>query len=263
MNLQEYISSGILESYALGEISPAEQQEVEHNLTLYPELRDELAAIEKTMEALVVSVAVQPGESVRKAIMSKAGGATHTTKVISMSSTPVWRYAAAASIAVALLTSYMAYHYYAKWTETSFALNNLVAQNQQIAQDYNVVNEKLNKIQDDLSILQSGSFTKVILKGTANAPDALASVYWNSTSQEVYLSIQNLKELSQSNQFQLWAIVDGKPVDAGIFDTPSDGLLKMKPITGAGAFAITIEPRGGLMVPTLETMQAIGSLPKS
>ena len=41
------------------------------------------------------------------------------------------------------------------------------------------------------------------------------------------------------------------------------GLLKMKDIgIGAGAFAVTIEPRGGKTSPTLETMQVVGTVVK-
>jgi anti-sigma-K factor RskA len=261
LNIKEYISSGILEAYALGEVTPIERNEVERNLDLYPELRVELELVEKTMEAFAMSGAIRPKASLKKLIMNKAEPAE--TKIVHMQSAPVWRYATAASIAIALCASYLAYHYHDKWIETSFALSDLIAQNQQIAQDYNVVNEKLDKIQNDFSIIENTDFTKIVMNGTANAPEALASVYWNPKSEEVFLSIQNLKELSQANQFQLWAIVDGKPVDAGVFDGSIDGLLKMKPISGAVAFAVTIEPRGGKASPTLETMQVMGGLPKS
>ena len=66
----------------------------------------------------------------------------------------------------------------------------------------------------------------------------------------------------QGMQYQLWAIVDGKPVDAGVFDVATSGLLKMKTLDGAVAFAVTIEPRGGRPSPTLETMQVIGNVLK-
>lgn len=260
MNIKEYISTGILEAYALSEVTPAERLEVENNLSQYPELKEELEAIEKTMEALVVKASVVPDPVVKTKLMDRIEDAK--SKTIVMPSTLLWRYATAASVAIALLTSYMAYHYYDKWEVTSFALHDLIAQNQQIAQDYNVVNEKLDKIQNDFSIIENVAFTKVVMKGTSNSPESLASVYWNPNNQEVYLSIQNLKELSQANQFQLWAIVEGKPVDAGVFDARTDGLLRMKSIAGAVAFAITIEPRGGNVSPTLDTMQVMGSLSK-
>ncbi|MFZ1809484.1 MAG: anti-sigma factor [Cyclobacteriaceae bacterium] len=260
MNIKEYISTGILEAYALGEVVSTERLEVERNLAQYPELKEELLAIEKTMEAFVMRASVVPDSAVKWKVMSRVEATD--TKVVALSSNSIWRYATAASVALALLASYMAYHYYHRWEVTSFALSDLIAQNQQIAQDYNVVNEKLDRIQNDFSIIENAAFTKVIMSGTENSPTSLASVYWNPSSQEVYLSIQNLKELSQANQFQLWAIVDGKPVDAGVFDSSAGGLMRMKSISGAVAFAVTIEPRGGNLSPTLETMQVVGNLPK-
>jgi anti-sigma-K factor RskA len=72
-----------------------------------------------------------------------------------------------------------------------------------------------------------------------------------------------MKALSLENQYQLWAIVDGKPIDAGVFDSNLSGLVKMKDITsGASTFAVTIEPRGGSVSPSLHTMQVVGNIVK-
>jgi len=172
-----------------------------------------------------------------------------------------WKYAATASIAIALIASYLAYSYRESWIESQAALNALTPQNRQMAQDYNVVNQKLDKIQGDMSIIESTSFTKVVMTGTANDLNARASVYWNASTNEAYISIQNLKDISRENQFQLWAIVKGKTVDVGVFDKNFTGLLRMKDVESATAFAITIEPRGGKDSPTMETMQVIGPLP--
>jgi len=118
-------------------------------------------------------------------------------------------------------------------------------------------------VKNDLKVVDNPAFTRVVMKGTENAPEAMAYVYWNQQTSEVYLRIQSLKQLAQENQYQLWAIVDGKPVDAGVFDGIENGLLKMKELTGAAAFAVTIEPRGGKPSPTLETLQVIGNTPKN
>ena len=73
-----------------------------------------------------------------------------------------------------------------------------------------------------------------------------------------------MRELSQENQYQLWAIIDGKPVDVGVFDSNFTGLARMKDIAkGAVTFAVTIEPRGGKLSPTLQTMQVAGNVSKS
>lgn len=262
MNIQDYISSGVTEAYILGELSISEKEEFEKHLRMYPELREELRLAEETLEALAFQAARTPRAALKRQLMDMAAPVAKTpVKVVSMSE--YWRWAAAASVAFALVASYMAYSYRQRWVETQTNLDNLLAQNQQIAQNYNVVNERLTKIQSDFAIIESSAFQKIVMKGTDNAPRALASVYWNQSTKEVYLSIQNLKLLAADNQFQLWAIVDGKPIDAGVFDSSFEGLLKMKQIEGAVAFAVTIEPRGGKPTPTLETMQVMGPVAKS
>ncbi len=262
MNVQEYISSGILEAYALGEVTAAERVSVEQALAQYPEVRSELNKVEVAMEKLVFASTIPPGSSVKGKIMARIADGKSTAKVIALKpETSLWKYAAAASIAIALMTSYLAFYYRQQWQETSIALSEIIAQNQQLAQEYNVVNQKLDKIQSDVSIIENTAFTKVVMKGTENDKNGLASIYWNSSTREVYLSIQQLREISKENQFQLWAIVNGKPVDAGVFDLNFAGLLKMKNIEGAAAFAVTIEPRGGKESPTLETMQVLGTVP--
>jgi len=261
VNIQEYISSGILESYALGEVTDAERANVEQALKQYPEIREELKKVEETLEKVAFAAAIQPRALVKEKIMSSIKEAKPAAKVVEMTpETPFWKYATAASVAVALFASYMAYQYRELWKADSTELAQIRSENQRMAEDYNVVNQKLDKIQGDLTIIESTAFTKVVLKGTPNESNALASVYWNPSTQEVFLSIQQLKEISQDNQFQLWAIVNGKPVDAGVFDRNFAGLLKMKSINGAVAFAVTVEPRGGKESPSLETMRVIGNV---
>jgi anti-sigma-K factor RskA len=252
-----------LEAYVLGDLSADEQREVEKNLAQYPQLREELTRIEKVQEAFLMAGAIQPRASVKEGLFNKLES-KQRAKVISVSDSQLsfWKYAAAASVVLALVSSYLAYTYYMKWRITESSLSELVAQNQQIAQDYNIVNQRLDQIEKDIQVINNPAFIRVVMKGTENAPEAMASVYWNAHTKEVYLSIQNMKSLARENQYQLWAIVNGKPVDAGVFDTPASGLLKMKELPEATAFAITIEPRGGKATPSLETLQVIGNVVK-
>ncbi len=170
------------------------------------------------------------------------------------------KYAVVASLALSLFFAGLAIYYRQQWISATLALDEVKLVYQQMTQDYNAVSQKLNKFQDDVSVIENTAFTKVTLKGTANDAQAQASVYWNAQSHEVFVSIQRLKPVSADKQFQLWAIVNGKTVDVGVFDLDFVGLLKMKDIEGAAAFAITVEPRGGRDHPTLEAMQVIGSV---
>jgi anti-sigma-K factor RskA len=267
LNIEEYISSGILEAYAAGALSATERAEVELHLSRYPQLQKELAAIEEIQEQLLMKTAVAPRAHVKEKLFASLESQKQYAKTVRIQpdqpSLSFWKYAVAASISITLIASYVAYDYRSKWLNTVVSLNDLIAQNQQIAQDYNVVNNRINRIESDLKVLNDPAFTRVIMAGTANATQATAYVYWNEKSKEVYLSLQNMRSLSQEHQYQLWAIIDGKPVDAGVFDGNVAGLLKMKDIgEGAAAFAVTVEPRGGNPLPSLETLQVMGNVVK-
>jgi len=63
-------------------------------------------------------------------------------------------------------------------------------------------------------------------------------------------------------QYQLWGMVDGKPVDGGLI-TSKDGktysIQKMKTFGRAQAFAITLETEGGHPQPK-GTMYVMGNI---
>jgi anti-sigma-K factor RskA len=99
----------------------------------------------------------------------------------------------------------------------------------------------------------------VNMVGTQKASPGSASIYWDSTSTNVYMVVKNMPKLPTDKQYQLWALIDGKPVDLGLFDQPQPNvILKMKNIQKADAFAITIESRGNTGGPNLEQLQSMG-----
>jgi anti-sigma-K factor RskA len=264
VNIQHYISSGILEAYVAGELSAAETVALEKNLVLYPELKRELALVEKTQELLLMKAAVRPQPRVKQELFRKLGKNHPKVKNLNRDHTyHYWRFAAAASVVVAIVMGYLAFDYRNRWKASESELVALTQQNQRVAENYNQVNERLNKLQADVDVMTDPQFKRISMTGTKNAPEALASIYWKESTKEVYLRIRHMKALSQENQYQLWAIIDGKPVDAGVFDADVAGLLKMKNVPeGASIFAVTIERRGGNPVPSLETIQLSGNVQK-
>jgi anti-sigma-K factor RskA len=71
--------------------------------------------------------------------------------------------------------------------------------------------------------------------------------------------VKNMPKLPSDQQYQLWALLDGKPQSLGVFDSLQNNvILKMDNVKKAQAFAITIEKQGGNPSPTLEKMQSSG-----
>lgn len=264
MDIQAYISSGILEAYALDTLSSNERREVEEAMVKHPELRAELELIEKSLEDVAQKTAIKAPTDLKGSILDAIEDTPEETKVVPMpapeQSSGTWRYFVAASVSLALVSGYLAFDYRAKWKSANEAYADLMASNTLMAEQYDQVNNKLESIENDFNILSNSEFQRVNLAGTENAQTASASVFWNNRTEELYLNIQNLQTLAQDQQYQLWAIVDGQPVDAGVFDLDTEGLIKMKNISGAAAFAVTIEKRGGSPSPSLETMQVIGNV---
>ena len=55
------------------------------------------------------------------------------------------------------------------------------------------------------------------------------------------------------------AFKDGKPIDAGVFDI-NGKLQRMNNIEGADAFAVTLEPKGGSVGPTMDQLYLVGGV---
>ena len=99
----------------------------------------------------------------------------------------------------------------------------------------------------------------VKMKGVAGKESNLATVYWDTRTKDVYLFSNNLPPAEPGKQYQLWAMVDGKPVDAGVIGN-CEGLCKLKNIPSAQAFAVTLEKAGGSPVPTMSSLYVMGSI---
>lgn len=262
MNIQEYIESGILELYAAGALNMEEQMDVERMVAMYPEIASELNEVELVAEELIMAAAIAPSISLKDKILNAAGipDAVNTLK-----ETPVfqlqadyrpYKIAIAASISLLIVSLFGIGVLWSHLDSTKLELAALTQQNKTITKQFFAVQASYKKESKYLEVLRDPGFIKLKLKGSEKAPQAYAVVYWNSDQKMVMMDPINLPLTDENHQYQLWALVDGKPIDAGIFDinTSDSNLLEMKSISQAQAFAVTLEPTGGSVNPTLEQL---------
>ena len=166
----------------------------------------------------------------------------------------------AASLVLALTSLFVSVYFWNQWQESESKIAELITQNIEIARNYRNTSSELESVRKDLQVLIQPEYQRVVMKGTENAPLAQAVVYWDPSNNEVFLNSSTLPALSADEQYQLWALVDGVPTDAGIFDANQLDFQKMKEIAKADAFAVTIEPRGGSKTPSLEKLQVVGEV---
>jgi len=163
------------------------------------------------------------------------------------------RWLAAASVILLLVAGYFAYQFYNQTKELKNANRDLEAK-------LKTSDSVLNRIAEEKKVMSDPKVTVVNLVGLAKAPASSASIYWDSTSANVWLLVKNLPQLPSDKQYQLWAIIEGKPKNLGLFDPQAENkvMLKMNNTQKADAFAITIENRGNTGGPNLEELQTMG-----
>ena len=260
MDIRSYIASGILEAYLFGELTLEESGDVERMLREYPELREELHRIEKDLETVGQAGAINPPAFVKENILKQISASDSTIEigVPRKKNTDYWPWVAAACFIVAVASSLIAFNYRAKYLNTSEELAVIRESNARIASDYNQVNDRLDELSEQITITSNAQFQRIALEGTESNEDNRADVFWNPETQQTYIKISRLKQIASDQQYQLWAIVDGQPVDAGVFSETD--FIELKSVENADAFAITVEPQGGSSSPTLSTMLVVGAV---
>jgi len=261
MNVKEYIASGILEAYALGSCAQAEKEEVEAKLAQYPELREELRLIEQSLGTYASLYAKEPPAGLQNKIASALfGNEENKGKVIGLrpNALTLPRWLAAAAAALLLATTFSAIVLYSMLSDSNERFAETEKENSLLNSSLAQRDSAIGSMNKEMALLKDPMSQLIVLKGMKKAPDAKAMVVWNKKTNEVYLEVERLPQAPKGMQYQFWAIVDGKPVDAGMIHTDSAGMHRMKDFEKADAFAITLEKEGGSPVPNLEEMYAMG-----
>ena len=263
MNLQDYIASGIIESYVMGLASESERAEFEQLCTQHPELVAERRKFEERLEQYASEQALPPPPTVKVKVLEAIGDTEPKIITMENSNNPVrssgWlRFVAAAS--VVLLVGMIVLYY-----QTSQQNKDLANTNDRLKEKLDTTQNILDRIvAEQKDVVSNPNVTVVNMVGTQVAPKSSANIYWDSTSSNVFLVVRNMPKLPSDQQYQLWALIDSKPKDLGVFDaTDQKVILKMKNTQKAQAFAITIEQKGGSPSPTLQKMQSLGKTQQS
>ncbi len=278
MQINDIISSGLLELYVLGKTNEQETAQVLAWKAQYPEVGAELLAIEDSLEQYDLAKAVSPSLDTKKNLLTAIKNTKvetiekvekiekveevaapvvpmNTAVVKPMSNT--LKYAAAA---VAILFVVSAINNFSTYTKCKKANDALAVAEQKI----NNQNEELVSLKNNLEVPLNNSSQQVVLKGTATAPTSTAKIFWIRNTGDVYVEASGLPEAPTGMQYQLWAIIDGKPVDAGMIAYNKKGqkynIQKMKAFGKAQAFAITLEKEGGSPTPTMEKMYVMSEI---
>ena len=271
MNIQEYIASGILESYWAGDIDNKEMQDVDRLAAKHPEIANELEEIRKVVtnvsmlklnhkdDDCLKKVMELIREEEKEAFLQAMEDPDQAAKRVSI--IPWWSAAAAVLLIVSIAFNVF---FYLRMNNAKQDVRDIATKNSKMAYEIEFAEQELGYAELRVAHFLSDDNVHIRLGGSDLSPESYANVFWNKNTNAVFISVDNLPEPPKGHQYQLWAIKAGQaPIDAGIFDH-NQLVQELKVIKGnVLAFAVTLEEEGGTPIATVEKTYARGFLKKS
>jgi len=246
MDINEYISSGIIEMYVMGLCSPEEKAELELLRPQHPQLDATIAQFEKSFENnLLQTATAQPDAATDEKIMQALQNLQAPAPVINIISNPTkiiktnWlRPVAAAAILLLGISGIYNYTLYKKMQVQQLALAEPKKDTSLPAADY--------------AVMKNPAITPVAMYGVAPYTLCRCTMYWDKKTGKAYIMIHHLIPSPEDKKYQLWAMVNNKPVNVGmVHDEIRDRFIELANVPeGATAFAVTLENIGANTSPT-------------
>ncbi|WP_136479954.1 anti-sigma factor [Cognatitamlana onchidii] len=258
--INTFLSSGLLEKYLLGDTTTVEAEMVESYIAKYPDVHNAYNTLQFNLEVVAKSNAIEAPKKVLLDILDEL----NEKPVITLSSTKKtykkwYKYSVAASVAALIFagTSYIFYNQNQKLSEENqivvdeiFDLRNDIDQN----------NKMLDNVMRQLLKLNNPETEKYIIKGNERAKDLKTVAYINAKEKTSMIDVVSLPELPPEQCYQIWAELQGKMVNLGVLDKADRKLRNIPYMEDALALSITIEPKGGNSIASVENSVAQISL---
>jgi anti-sigma-K factor RskA len=250
MNIDAYISSGIIEQYVMGLCSNEEVNELEQLRKQYPALDKAVTAFEVAFEKEVMQNATMPSIETDNKILAQLKSLQ--TPVVSISKNKSTNWLKAVAAAAVLLLGVSSVYNFTLYSKTKQQEAELTAKNN-IPQSLPLEN---------FYVLKNPGITPVAMNGVGVHAICRCTMFWDKKMGKAYIMIHHLVKSGDKKDYQLWAMVDGKPVNVGMInDDIRDRFIELSNVPqGATAFSVTLENAGGAKTPTVDETYLEGKI---
>ena len=265
MDIQEYISSGILELYVYGALTEAESREVSKALKEHPEIRKEVEEIEDALQRLSASAApAYNAEAVLASIRQKLEQ-KEAPKVIEIERDKETNWVSYIGWAATVLLLVGLFFVFEDKNDLREQLNAERAKTARMEQQIADARDNADKAEELLAVLRDKNVSKVPLQGQNVAPEAYAAVYWNKEEKKAYIDAKDLPEPPRGKVYQVWSLKlePLTPTSIGLLDEFSlddNKIFTLENANESQAFGITLEPEGGSESPTMDQLYVLGAV---
>jgi len=280
MEIEQYISSGILELYVYGALSESESREVSTELKKHPAILKEVEEIEHALTQLALATAPYNPEALLYSIQQKVtnkqtGIIDHPAKKKSNLALYI-SWAACAALLIGLVAVIF------QKNELRDNLDTLSVTNAQLEQKVENAEQQIftveqqvaearndaDKTKELLDVFRDKEITTVPLGGQKVAPNAYAEVHWDERTQKVYIDAKDLPMPPEGKEYQVWSLTlkPLSPTSIGMlsdFEGDDNKIFMLNNPNSSQAFGITLEPKGGSKAPTMDQLYTMGKVQSS
>jgi anti-sigma-K factor RskA len=248
LNIENYISSGIIEQYVMGLCSEEEKNELELLRQKDPVLNKAIINFEIEFENRMMRNAFLPGLQTDDKILAslQALGTPVVSINTSTKKTTKFSWVKIAAAASVLLFGISAFFNYTQYEKNKAQAAELAAKNNS-PQSLPVAN---------YSILKDPNITPVAMMGVGYHAICRCTMFWDKKTGKAYVMIHHLIPSGDNNEYQLWANVNGKQVSVGMInDAIRDRFVEVSGMPAdAKEFTVTLEKNGGAAVPDADVV---------
>ena len=149
------------------------------------------------------------------------------------------------------------------------SLARIQTENRELQTQLVALRDEVTRKEELLKVLAARHIEVTIMGGAAVNPVGYGKVIWDPDHKTAILQVANLPAVPGDKDYQLWVVKGEQKISAGVFAVTGDqpGFFKIENLavsnpSDVGAFAVTLEPRGGVPQPT-GAMYLVGAVKPS
>jgi anti-sigma-K factor RskA len=248
LNIENYISSGIIEQYVMGLCTSEEKNELELLRQKDTLLNKAIINFEIEFEQRMMRNAFLPGVQTDDEILAslQALGTPVVSIITNTKKTTKFSWVKIVAAASVLLFAVSAFFNYTQYEKNKAQAAELAAKNK-LPESLPMAN---------YNILKDPNITPVAMMGQGYHEICRCTMFWDKKTGKAYVMVHHLVPSGDNNEYQLWANVNGKQISVGMInDAIRDRFIEVSGMPeDAKEFTVTLEKNGGATVPDADVI---------
>ena len=265
MDIQQYISSGILEAYVLGALSESERAGVETLMVRYPEIATEVEAIEAAMLRLDESAAMTPPPAAKEQAWQVL---QHSARADAVVPEPVQKTPAKPEPKVIQIT-WLRMALWAALITSVIANFVLMSQRNEHKSGLQSRDHKIDSLQlvlrstlQEKALMANPAVHMLQLRAREAGTPMAAIAYVQAQQQKMYVSVAALPALPSGQQYRLWVMQGPEMKPLGTLNAAALSGRQLQefklPAGTISGFAVSRQPEGSTAAPAPDGIYLLG-----